>query len=133
MVAAVHACPVKAKLASLALFKSNQEIKMSQVIRILSACFFLLMLVPAVSGQSNLTAKASAQPQPAAVDGSGSENDRTRDGLLGPVRRVRTEVVKLSAVAGGKSIEDGKHVLLESAEYDLKGVKTQNQYFPIAG
>jgi hypothetical protein len=106
---------------------------MSQVIRILSACFFLLMLVPAVSGQSNLTAKASAQPQPAAVDGSGSENDRARDGLFGPVRRVRTEVVKLSAAAGGKTIEDGKHVLLESAEYDLKGVKTQNQYFPIAG
>ena len=106
---------------------------MSQVIRILSACFFLLVLVTAVSGQSTLTAKASAQPQPAAIDGSGSENDRARDGLLGPVRRVRTEVVKLSAVAGGKSIEDSKHVLLESAEYDLKGVKTQNQYFPIAG
>jgi len=105
---------------------------MSQVNRILSACFLLSVLVIAASGQSNLTAKASAQPQPAAVDGSGSESDRTRDGLLGPVRRVRTEVVKLSAVAG-KSVEDNKHVLLETAEYDLKGVKTQNQYFPIEG
>jgi TonB family protein len=52
--------------------------------------------------------------------------------LLGPVRRIRTEVVKLSAVAG-KSVEDSKHVVLETSEYDLKGVKTQNQYFPIEG
>jgi TonB family protein len=105
---------------------------MSQVNRILSACFLLSVLVIAASAQGNLTAKASAQPQPAAVDGSGSESDRARDGLLGPVRRVRTEVVKLSAVAG-KNVEDSKHVLLETAEYDLKGVKTQNQYFPIEG
>src|SRR6266478_7012922 len=105
---------------------------MFQVNRILSACFLLSALVMAASGQSNLTAKANAKPQPAAVDGSGSESDRARDGLLGPVRRVRTEVVKLSAVAG-KNIEDTKHVLLETAEYDLKGVKTQNQYFPIEG
>ena len=48
------------------------------------------------------------------------------------MRRIRTEVVKISAVAG-KSVEDSKHVVLETAEYDLKGVKTQNQYFPIEG
>ena len=105
---------------------------MSQVTRILSACFLLSVLVTIASGQSNLTAKVNAQPQPAAVDGSGSESDRARDGLVGPVRRVRTEVVKLSAVAG-KPVEDSKHVVLETAEYDLKGVKTQNQYFPIEG
>jgi len=105
---------------------------MSQVIRVLSACFLLSILVVIASGQNNLTAKANVQPQPATVDGSGSESDRARDGLLGPVRRVRTEVVKVSAVAG-KSVEDSKHVVLETAEYDLKGVKTQNQYFPIEG
>ncbi len=105
---------------------------MSQVIRVLSACFLLSVLVVIASGQSNLTAKANAQPQPASADASGGESDRARDGLLGPVRRVRTEVAKVSAVAG-KSIEDSKHVVLETAEYDLKGVKTQNQYFPIEG
>jgi TonB family protein len=106
---------------------------MFQFTRILSAGFLLSVLVSVATGQSNLTAKANKlQPQPAAVDGSGSESDRARDGLLGPVRRVRTEVVKLST-AGGKTVEDSKHVLLETAEYDLKGVKTQNQYFPIAG
>jgi TonB family protein len=106
---------------------------MSQISRIISAGFLLSAMVSVVAGQNNLTAKANAlQPQPATVDGSGSESDRARDGLLGPVRRVRTEVVKLSA-AGGKTVEDSKHVLLETAEYDLKGVKTQNQYFPIEG
>jgi len=105
---------------------------MSQYTRILSACFLLSVLVTIASGQSNLTAKANIQPQPAAADGAGSETDRARDGLLGPVRRVRTEVVKLSALAG-KTVEDSKHVLLEAAEYDLKGGKTQNQYFPIEG
>ncbi len=105
---------------------------MSQVNRILSTCFLLSVLATMASGQSNLTAKANVQPQPAAVDGSGGESDRARDGLVGPVRRVRTEVVKLSAAAG-KTVEDSKHVVLETAEYDLKGAKTQNQYFPIAG
>ena len=106
---------------------------MSQMTRIISAGFLLSVLVSVAVGQNRLTAKANAlQPGPANVDGSGSESDRARDGLLGPVRRVRTEVVKLLA-AGGKTIEDSKHVLLETAEYDLKGVKTQNQYFPIEG
>ena len=104
---------------------------MSQVIRVLSAGFLLSVMCSIASGQSNLTAKANL-PQPAAVDGSSSESDRGRDGLVGPVRRVRTEVVKISAVAG-KAVEDSKHVVLETAEYDLKGVKIQNQYFPIEG
>ena len=105
---------------------------MSQVTRIVSAGIFLSVLVNVALGQNNLTAKANVQPQPAAVDGAAGENDRARDGLLGPVRRIRTEVVKLSAVAG-KTVEEGKHVVLETSEYDLKGVKTQNQYFPIEG
>jgi TonB family protein len=82
------------------------------------------------TAQTNLTAKASVRPN--AVDGSSSDSDRARDGLTGPVRRVRTEVVKLSN-ASGKSVEDPKRVLLETAEYDVKGVKTQNQYFPVSG
>jgi TonB family protein len=105
---------------------------MSQVNRVLSACLFLSVLFTVASGQSTLTAKANVQPQPATLDGPGSESDRGRDGLMGPVRRIRTEVVKVSAVAG-KTVEDNKRVVLETAEYDLKGAKTQNQYFPIAG
>ena len=99
-----------------------------QVIRIAFAVLTLTMMIATASGQGNLTARANLQP--AAAEASG-ETDRARDGLVGPVRRIRTEVVKLSTV-GGKTIEDNKRVLLETAEYDLKGVKTQNQYFPIS-
>jgi TonB family protein len=105
---------------------------MSQFTRMLSACLLLSVLCAIAAGQSNLSAKATVQPQSNALVSSGSESDRARDGLVGPVRRVRVEVVKVSAVAG-KTVEDSKHVLLETAEYDLKGAKTQNQYFPIEG
>jgi TonB family protein len=79
-------------------------------------------------GQSNLTAKSrAAHPVPSAV----VETDRIRDGLVGPVRRVRTEVVKLSNEAG--KVSEGKRAVLEVVSYDLKGTKVENQYFPIAG
>lgn len=60
-----------------------------------------------------------------------SESDRSRDGLIGPVRRVRTEVAKLVA-QDGKQVES-KRVMLEVIAYDVKGNKIENQYFPIAG
>ncbi|MEK6333437.1 MAG: energy transducer TonB [Acidobacteriota bacterium] len=100
-----------------------------QVIRTAFAALSLTVLAAAASAQGTLTARANLQPTGAEASG---ENDRARDGLVGPVRRVRTEVVKLSNV-GGKTIEDNKRVLLETSEYDLKGTKTQNQYFPVAG
>jgi TonB family protein len=100
-----------------------------QVARILFVVLLLSWVVTSAFGQNNLPAKGNAF-QPAAA--SGNETDRVRDGLLGPVRRVRTEVVRLST-AGGKAVEDEKRVLLETAEYDLKGSKTLNQYFPVAG
>ena len=60
-----------------------------------------------------------------------ADTDRGRDGLLGPVRRIRTETVKL-VNKGGKTIE-GQRQLLETAAYDLKGAKVENAYFPAAG
>src|SRR6185436_687958 len=81
-----------------------------------------------LQAQSNLTAKANvAKVAPAKVE----ETDRQRDGLVGPVRRVRTEVVKLSNESG--KVSEGKHAVLEVVSYDIKGSKTENQYFPIAG
>ncbi|MDQ2938523.1 MAG: energy transducer TonB [Acidobacteriota bacterium] len=79
--------------------------------------------------QSNLTAKATV-PQPSSP-GPVAESDRTRDGLVGPVRRVRTEITKLSNESG--RLLEGKHALLEVMAYDIKGHKVENQYFPIAG
>lgn len=59
------------------------------------------------------------------------DTDRDRDGLVGPVRRVKTEMVKLSS-KDGKVIE-GQRVVLESVAYDIKGTKIENAYFPIPG
>ncbi len=100
-----------------------------QVTGILFTVLLGSWMVTATFGQTNLSAKANSL-QPTAAPGN--ESDRTRDGLAGPIRRIRTEVVKLST-ASGKAVEDDKRVVLETAEYDLKGSKTQNQYFPVAG
>lgn len=60
-----------------------------------------------------------------------SDTDRDRDGLLGPVRRIRTETVKLVSKAG--QVVEGQRQVLETAAYDLKGGKVENAYFPVAG
>jgi len=83
--------------------------------------------------QGNLSAKANTfQPQPPSTTATASEsNDRVQDGLVGPVRRIKTEIAKL-ANAAGKSVEE-KRTVLESSAYDLKGKKIENAYFPVAG
>jgi TonB family protein len=86
----------------------------------------LLVLSAMANAQSGLTAKAGSSSAAPAV-----ESDRSRDGLIGPVRRVRTEVAKLVNADGRQS--EAKHVLVEIAAYDIRGNKTENQYFPIAG
>ena len=90
------------------------------------AVLCLLFVSSTAFAQSNLSAKATNTPaQPVA------ETDRLRDGLVGPVRRVRTEVAKLTS-ADGRQVEN-KHVTLEVVAYDIQGNKIENQYFPIAG
>jgi TonB family protein len=84
-------------------------------------------LSAAASAQTNLTAKAGSAPATAPV----VESDRSRDGLIGPVRRVRTEVAKLLSADGRQ--QEGKHQVVEVVAYDIKGAKIENQYFPIAG
>ena len=86
----------------------------------------LFVLVSAASAQTNLTAKAGAPTQPPRV-----ESDRSRDGLVGPVRRVRTEVAKITNASGTQ--QESKHVTLEIVSYDIRGNKIENQYFPISG
>lgn len=98
----------------------------------LSAHFILvvlsaLLLNANASAQGNLTTKVNSfQPQPVSA---AVESDRVKDGLAGPVRRVRTEVAKVLSANG----TEDKRVVLETASYDIKGGKTENQYFPVAG
>jgi len=95
----------------------------------LCVCITVITVTFVATAQNNLTAKADLQPTSNVAN---DDNDRARDGLVGPVRRVRTEVVKVSN-ATGRIVEADKRVLLETAEYDMKGAKTQNQYFPVNG
>ncbi|HEX8922035.1 MAG TPA: energy transducer TonB [Pyrinomonadaceae bacterium] len=60
-----------------------------------------------------------------------TDTDRDRDGLAGPVRRVRTETVKLTT-KGGKTVE-GQRAVMEVVAYDIKGNKIENAYYPVAG
>jgi periplasmic protein TonB len=93
-------------------------------ISLISICFLAFSTL--ANGQTNTTARVGNLPaQPV------SESDRSRDGLIGPVRRVRTEVAKLVA-QDGRQVES-KRVMLEVVAYDVKGNKIENQYFPIAG
>ena len=87
----------------------------------------LMLLSGAASAQSGVTAKAGSAPATAPV----VETDRSRDGLIGPVRRVRTEIAKLLTADGRQ--QEGKHQVVEIVAYDIKGNKTENQYFPVAG
>ncbi|HYJ47581.1 MAG TPA: energy transducer TonB, partial [Pyrinomonadaceae bacterium] len=59
------------------------------------------------------------------------DTDRDRDGLVGPVRRVKTEMVKLASKDG--KVVEGQRIILESVAYDIKGTKIENAYFPIPG
>src|SRR5690349_19845164 len=100
------------------------------LIRGFCVCLTLVTISLTATAQGNLTAKAN-NFQPAA-GGSNTDNDRARDGLDGPVRRVRTEGVKAST-SPGKIVEDRKRQLLETAECGVKGAKTANQYLPVSG
>lgn len=90
----------------------------------------LAALTLSTQAQSSLTAKVNSV-QPAAPTSPVEESDRIRDGLVGPVRRIRTEVAKLSNESG--KLQEGKHAVLEVVSYDIKGHKIENQYFPMTG
>ena len=97
----------------------------------------LALLSPAVSPGAQ-----AAPPSPSFVQRASSSSsffltvalavsDKEQDGLVGPVRRVRTETTKLNPKEG--KLTEGPRVVLETATYDIKGNKTDNAYFLAAG
>jgi TonB family protein len=58
-------------------------------------------------------------------------NEREQDGLVGPVRRVKTETAKIT-VKNGKPVE-GPRTVLETITYDNKGARVDSAYFLTAG
>ncbi|CAN5721522.1 hypothetical protein BH18ACI4_BH18ACI4_09190 [soil metagenome] len=102
--------------------------RISKTILVLAAALILFSLDSVNFGQSRLRKANSFQPQPASAP---VESDRIKDGLVGPVRRMRTEIVRLASQDG--RIVEGKRALLEVVAYDIKGNKVENQYYPVAG
>ena len=98
---------------------------------LLTALLLLTALDLSAMAQGIATNTAAESRPQAAATASVAGSDRERDGLAGPVRRVRTELVKLSN-KGGKATE-GQRTLLETASYDIKGNKLENAYYPVAG
>ena len=75
-------------------------------------------------------ATTSTETKPVLASSSAvSDSERARDGLNGPVRRVRTELAKLSSKSG--NTVEGQRTVLEKASYDIKGNKLENAYFPL--
>jgi periplasmic protein TonB len=118
--------PDLTKSSQVGLPQRIMEIKMSRMPKRFCLVMLCLMVLSAAASAQSPLAKAGSTPTAPTV-----ESDRSRDGLIGPVRRVRTEVAKLVNVDGRQG--EGKHVLVEVAAYDIKGAKIENQYFPIAG
>ena len=90
----------------------------------------LALLCPALA-VSAVASPARAALLRLAVSAALAVDDREQDGLVGPVRRVRTETAKVT-VKDGKIVE-GQRKVLETATYDIKGAKIDNQYFLSAG
>jgi protein TonB len=89
----------------------------------------LLLLIPSLAA-ATVRAQSAAQSHVLA-SARATETDRDRDGLQGPVRRVRTENAKL-VFKEGKVVE-GQRNVLETATYDIRGAKIDNAYFLAAG
>ena len=59
------------------------------------------------------------------------DSTKEQDGLVGPVRRVQTEMVKLETRSG--VVTEGPRQLLEVTTYNLKGERVDNTSFLVGG
>ena len=59
------------------------------------------------------------------------DSSKEQDGLVGPVRRVQTEMSRLDTRSG--AVTEGPRQLLEVTTYDLKGKRIDNVSYPLGG
>lgn len=75
------------------------------------------------------SAQQSVAIEPAKQSISILDSTREQDGLFGPVRRIHTEMSRLSSSAG--SMVEEPRMLLEVTTYDPQGKRIWNVYFPV--
>lgn len=96
-------------------------------VRILPAFLLLaavFMLVVPAQGQDNM----SVSPRPAITV---LDSTKEQDGLVGSVRRVKTETAKIE-LKDGRPVE-GPTQLVEVTTYGIKGNRVENTSYPVAG
>ena len=98
---------------------------------LLSALFLTAFNVHAASARAHRPSIVPASSPAVSFVPGDNETDRSRDGLQGPVRRIRTETSKLISKSG--KMAEGARVVLETATYDMKGAKIDTAYFLGAG
>ncbi|HET9525983.1 MAG TPA: tetratricopeptide repeat protein [Pyrinomonadaceae bacterium] len=84
----------------------------------------VLTLTVPVQAQNSVT--ASARPAISVLDST-----KEQDGLIGSVRRVRTETARIE-LKDGRPVE-GPAQLVEITTYGIKGNRVENTSYPIAG
>lgn len=94
----------------------------------LSLLLILLLATCVCASAPSQAARFSTRAVALRVD---AVNDKEQDGLVGSVRRVKTETAKLVSKEG--KLAEGPRVVLETATYDIKGTKIDNAYFLAAG
>lgn len=84
----------------------------------------VLIFIAPVKAQNSVT--ASARPAISVLDST-----KDQDGLVGSVRRVKTETARIE-IKDGHAVE-GPAQLVEVTTYGLKGNRIENTSYPIAG
>jgi tetratricopeptide (TPR) repeat protein len=87
-------------------------------------CVSLLTLVAPASGQENMS--VAARPAVTVLDST-----KEQDGLVGSVRRVKTETAKIE-LKDGRTVE-GPTQLVEVTTYGIKGNRIENTSYPTGG
>jgi len=87
-------------------------------------CVCLLALVEPASGQENMS--VAARPAVTVLDST-----KEQDGLVGSVRRVKTETAKIE-LKDGRAVE-GPTQLVEVTTYGIKGNRIENTSYPTGG
>ncbi len=91
------------------------------------ALFFLGVCILVSSATQALGQQKSSVAKPTASELS----DREKDGLIGPVRRVKVESAKITIKSG--SATEGSRVLREVTSYDARGKKVDSVAYPVDG
>jgi hypothetical protein len=90
---------------------------------------FLLLSAAATAPWVGAVVAQRRAPRPALVF---LDSTRERDGMRGPVRRVRAEVARLTTRGAGR-IAEGPRRLLEVTTYDAGGRRVANETYAVGG